>query len=395
MEFINDGIVKEKDLLIVKLPSGNSKIIKIEDKKHIELGKFGSFDKDKLIGKPYGQWYEIFGNGEIRPILNSKFEVLDETGANNQEIFDGKDSQKISQSEIEDLKKESKAGTILPQDIIKTIAENNASFEKKTEYSKAKYIKRKESKFLKLFMPMESTAHNICEHFFNKTPEKINYIRIDTLSQLLSISNVCSSSRVLAVDNTQGMIIGSLLSRMERGAILGIHDGNNHNYDIIRYFNFSEEKKALLHALSWEQTERQLGEFEEVLPENATENETKGRDRRLKSHTLLKNTLDVFRNEPFDSLVISCDYEPLSVLKKLIVYLGGSRTVSLLAAFEYMRMSQNFLSVTISESWLREYQVLPNRTHPLMNMTSSGGYLLSAIYVFTSSEELAKRSKNN
>ena len=33
------------------------------------------------------------------------------------------------------------------------------------------------------------------------------------------------------------------------------------------------------------------------------------------------------------------------------------------------------------DTWLREYQVLPGRFHPHMNMATSGGYLLTGIYL--------------
>ena len=39
------------------------------------------------------------------------------------------------------------------------------------------------------------------------------------------------------------------------------------------------------------------------------------------------------------------------------------------------------INVQLVEPWLREYQVLPQRTHPNMNMSGTGGYMLSAVYV--------------
>jgi hypothetical protein len=39
------------------------------------------------------------------------------------------------------------------------------------------------------------------------------------------------------------------------------------------------------------------------------------------------------------------------------------------------------IMVTLSETWLRNYQVLPNRTHPHVMMSGGGGYLLTGIVV--------------
>lgn len=40
---------------------------------------------------------------------------------------------------------------------------------------------------------------------------------------------------------------------------------------------------------------------------------------------------------------------------------------------------RGYLNVKIFDNWARDYQVLKNRTHPLMSMFSCSGYLLSAI----------------
>ena len=37
------------------------------------------------------------------------------------------------------------------------------------------------------------------------------------------------------------------------------------------------------------------------------------------------------------------------------------------------------LGVQLTEPWLREHQVLPQRSHPMMQMSGSGGYLLHGI----------------
>jgi tRNA (adenine-N(1)-)-methyltransferase non-catalytic subunit len=50
-----------------------------------------------------------------------------------------------------------------------------------------------------------------------------------------------------------------------------------------------------------------------------------------------------------------------------------------------MRASKTeFIQITISEPWLRAYQVLVGRTHPEMNGTHHGGFIFSAIKVISS-----------
>lgn len=42
---------------------------------------------------------------------------------------------------------------------------------------------------------------------------------------------------------------------------------------------------------------------------------------------------------------------------------------------------RKYLNVRLQDSWSRDYQVLHNRTHPLMYMDSSSGFLLTAFKV--------------
>ena len=41
-----------------------------------------------------------------------------------------------------------------------------------------------------------------------------------------------------------------------------------------------------------------------------------------------------------------------------------------------------YLGPSLTEGFLRQYQVLPGRTHPMMNMSGSGGFILSVIKVY-------------
>ena len=53
----------------------------------------------------------------------------------------------------------------------------------------------------------------------------------------------------------------------------------------------------------------------------------------------------------------------------------------LLEAYMTMKEQGSAANVNLSEMWLRSYQVLPERTHPTVNMSGGGGYLLTGIIV--------------
>lgn len=98
-------------------------------------------------------------------LVLSKWVITVDTDANNELITDGGFVQPLTAVEIEALKKSGAKATVRPglqaqgyewplnvasldhiQDIIKAQIEQHANYELKTEYSKDKYIKRKEAK---------------------------------------------------------------------------------------------------------------------------------------------------------------------------------------------------------------------------------------------------------
>ncbi|CAJ0837229.1 19334_t:CDS:2, partial [Entrophospora sp. SA101] len=192
------------------MPSGNIKVVKIQKDVTVSLGKFGTFHTNVIIGKPFGHSYEIYDKDKVKIIKNVSFIEVDETEANNQEIFDDPSKQKLSYKEIEQLKQQATEGS----DVIKNIVESHISFDKKTEYSKAKYIKRKEAKFSRIFTPVRPTLYSVWEYFYSKNPTKIRELRIDTLSQMLKWANVHSNTRMLVVDDTQGLVITGIMERL-------------------------------------------------------------------------------------------------------------------------------------------------------------------------------------
>lgn len=104
-------------------------------------------------------------------------------------------------------------------------------------------------------------------------------------------------------------------------------------------------------------------------------------------------------------LIVASDYEPFSILEKLVPYLAGSASIVVqsphvqvrhLKVSEFvldtlqilsdlhtkLRTLPGYLCPSVNEVWLRRYQVLPGRTHPTMNTSGTGGFILHAIKVY-------------
>jgi tRNA (adenine-N(1)-)-methyltransferase non-catalytic subunit len=272
---------------------------------------------------------------------------------------------------------------------------------------------------MKVFTPVRPTISTITEYFFNKNPDKIRNLRVDTLSQLLSLANVHANSKLLVIDDTQGLIVASVLERMGGyGQLVALHEGDNHNYDILRYMNYPKSVQNVLQTVPFAMldpetpdgkrvylfalllivcmsltistfldpfdilTDEQYDNLEDDDHRRAYLRRKTAWGKKVKSRQLL-------HEGDFDGLIISSALQPETVLKELMKYVCGSRPVViysfnkevLLHAAYWMRRSNDFLNSELTESSLREYQVLPGRMHPNMNMSCGGGYLLSALRV--------------
>jgi hypothetical protein len=92
---------------------------------------------------------------------------------------------------------------------------------------------------------------NSCTYSSSLTP-CCRYLRVDSLSQILNFANVHAEARYLVVDDTQGLVLSAVAERMGGyGQILGIYDGLNQNYDVLRYHNFSKRVLDTISALPW------------------------------------------------------------------------------------------------------------------------------------------------
>eukprot|EP00455_Lapot_gusevi_P012902 TRINITY_DN16214_c0_g1_i16.p1 TRINITY_DN16214_c0_g1~~TRINITY_DN16214_c0_g1_i16.p1 ORF type:complete len:212 (-),score=67.08 TRINITY_DN16214_c0_g1_i16:106-714(-) len=93
--------------------------------------------------------------------------------------------------------------------------------------------------------------------------------------------------------------------------------------------------------------------------------------------------------QPADSLLMAMDTELNPLLFYLLSLLAPSSPFAvyspsiepLAECLRIMRGQQLVCNTMLSETWFREYQILPNRTHPDMNMSGASGFLLTGTTV--------------
>ena len=95
---------------------------------------------------------------------------------------------------------------------------------------------------------------------------------------------------------------------------------------------------------------------------------------------------DMLRARKCDSLVIAVKkYDSAETLLALLHHLSPSCPFVVYSEFmepltaAFKAVQPHAINLRLSDTWAREYQVLPGRTHPKMDMSQSGGFLLTGI----------------
>ncbi|EOA89504.1 uncharacterized protein SETTUDRAFT_167961 [Exserohilum turcica Et28A] len=248
----------------LRLPSGLFKIVEITPNTNINLGKFGTFNSNLLLGRPYYLTYELLDKDdgksktELRVVpapelhaealgsdhattadagddsadVNGGFDIVGEDGQvimrNNRLTIDDASRQALSMAEIEELKK---AGAGSGKEIIAKIMASHNAIDEKTSFSLAKYTLRKSKKYLKRFTALPMDVGLLTEYVLEKEAYKIMELREDLLGLINSWANVHSGEtnqiitgedgvsqiggcRWLVVDDTGGLVTAALAEKM-------------------------------------------------------------------------------------------------------------------------------------------------------------------------------------
>jgi tRNA (adenine-N(1)-)-methyltransferase non-catalytic subunit len=233
-------------------------------RRSINLGKFGTFNSNLILGRPYYLTYELLDKDdgrsktELRVVPAAElhaealgeeyataiepseeaaeggagFDIVGDDGQvimrNNRLTIDDASRQALTMDEIEELKK---AGTGSGKDIIAKIMASHNAIGEKTTFSLAKYTLRKSRKYLKRFTALPMDVGILTEYVLEKEAYKIMELREDLLGLICSWANIhCAvTSRVqtaedgvsqigggrwLVVDDTGGLVTAALAERM-------------------------------------------------------------------------------------------------------------------------------------------------------------------------------------
>jgi len=278
------------------------------------------------------------------------------------------------------------------------------------------------------------TIRLLAEIFYKQDPDKPLGLRIDSLSQLISYSGVNSTGIYLLYDaGTSGLVPAAFLNSMGSSGdarLVHIHPGNfpqkqgiqalnlgdDHSkkcvsvnlYSVLRQFyqTSSDEVEAQkipqeqeLVEISEENVESRKRKAEDdIIAEEVTEAKRPHIDEHLvdapaqegKAH--VKKPKWQFENEEaiellkqkVDSLVVVSKEDPFNIVKELLQFVHPGRPVVifhtckevLMECYSSLKSLNNMVNVRLLTNWMRNYQVLPMRTHPAVQITGHSGYLL-------------------
>ncbi|XP_013166651.1 PREDICTED: tRNA (adenine(58)-N(1))-methyltransferase non-catalytic subunit TRM6 isoform X1 [Papilio xuthus] len=353
------------------------------------------------------------------------------SGTDNRNIFDDGRSQKLTPEEINDLRSDSSRAS----DIVETLITNSKTFHNKTGFSQEKYLRKKEKKYFEYIQILRPNLRMITEILYKLDPSKIQGIRMDTLSQIITLSNINSEGNHILYDSgSNGLLAAALLSAIgeqSTGKLIHMHPGNMSQKLALMGMNFSIEQldrcvsvnvySALRqfyqgcdtnsndvlnkesiegHNLKRKALENLNGHKNKVTKieddtdvksnkSNVSDNDNEEYEPKKPKWHFLNITASKLLSEKADSLVIACKEDPQNIFNELssfvkpgrpfVVYYNVAEPLQNL--YMTLKSKGNVAALKLTCNWMRNYQILPERTHPEVTMDNGGGFLLSG-YIF-------------
>ncbi|KAI9912620.1 hypothetical protein PsorP6_006202 [Peronosclerospora sorghi] len=408
-------VIYEGDTVICQTSDGRMFFQEVSKGETIRVGKKLTC-LTPVIGSSYGATFEV-QNKKLVQVDGGLFPdpVAPEMGENfvpdgdNRDYADTNSAQTLKQTDIGALREKGASG----EEIIQKLVENSSTWETKTEFSKQKYLKRKQQKYMPRVRFLRCTADSLCRTYRLKNPAKICNMREDSLGQLLVYGNIFAEAQVLVVDTCMGLVAGAIAERQKGlGRIICPYHGQQPAADTLRRFNFDKRTLESIHFLPFNQIrllELKEDEVEEPptvardglssedrarLAAERAKNFTPEQQKRFAKKKARREETKIYRQKPAvirqwvremsDSLIIAANYDPEQILMALLPFLNRSKPFvvyseflePLTRTFAKLQKMEAIIDLQLSETWTREIQVLPGRTHPEMNMSACSGYLL-------------------
>ncbi|OQU94935.1 hypothetical protein CLAIMM_01213 [Cladophialophora immunda] len=250
------SVIQPYQYVAIRLPSDQTKVEQMVPNTLINLGKYGSFRTNQIMGRPYHLTFEILDRSEVKNgrelrvvqaaelhavALVEQAETedvptpvteLDDAGLSQQptpksnvNTHDDPTNQKLTMTEIESLKRNTMGSG---RELIEKIMQSHSTLDQKTAFSLAKYTLRKHKKYMKQFtvLPLDVTTlvdWMMADREFAKIMEMRNeavgllgcWANVHAAGQdSAMLANMDPYSRYLVVDDTGGLLVAAMAERM-------------------------------------------------------------------------------------------------------------------------------------------------------------------------------------
>ncbi|XP_076036433.1 tRNA methyltransferase 6 non-catalytic subunit [Oratosquilla oratoria] len=338
--------------------------------------------------------------------------LVSESGEDNRELLDDGRSQKLTKDDIEELVSSGVSG----QEVIQTLTENSSTFKAKTKFSQEKYVAKKQLKYNQIVILHKPSVRLLAEMYYQDPLKTLN-LRIDSLAQMLCHVNVMVGGHYAIFEaGSKGLVTAATLQRLGgQGSLVQVYHGNSPQREAIDFMNFTqedlevlsfigtenlpvrgdkvkEENKDLNAAVEKHDAEKEIISSEE--PEQKEENcatvlsqkdsneppkfrkfvRKKVEDISLSTKVLLNGV---------EGLIVACRQHPSSITLALLRFLKPGCPLVIFSPYKEPLLDlfsdlkcNGGVNLKLTETWLRHYQVMDNRTHPEISMSGGGGYLL-------------------
>ncbi|KAE8769554.1 putative tRNA (guanine-N(1)-)-methyltransferase,putative [Hordeum vulgare] len=310
-------------------------------------------------------------------------QAQDET-RDNRSLVDNNTAQTLSNEDIEAMKREGASGDA----IVEALIANSSTFGNKTVFSQEKYKLKKQKKYAPKVLLRRPSARSICETYFKKYPARIG----------------SGDAPSVLSGSIQGDVVETAVYQM-------------------RLFSCPRQNQLIQQYQMGMRSQQQRSPIDIEVPEPATDEhlnqgdismlDCKGSNgnsiapkRREAGKAPSPERMKYWGKHGFSSLIVAAPgHEVESVVADLLPLLSYSAPFAYLYTNIFMwfccylslfsgiymqplatcmhslQVSKMAIGLQITEPWLREYQVLPSRTHPHMQMNAFGGYILSGIRI--------------
>jgi hypothetical protein len=181
-----------------------------------------------------------------RPLLASSSGLYSATASmlaltderDNRHLLDTNSAQSLTQAQLMKMKL---SGQYSGSTIVQSLIENSSTFERKTDFSKLKYLTRKTKKHQPRCRLTRCTGATVSTAMYLKNPRLIMNLREDTLGQMLSYANIYAGAQVLLMESCLGIVTGAVAQRMAGyGKILSVYTSQQPAWaDTLKKFNLT------------------------------------------------------------------------------------------------------------------------------------------------------------